>query len=194
VLHVKRDLLLHVCCAPCASAVFEALVKDFKVTAFFCNPNIQPDAEYQKRIEHVRRLCRIQDIALVVSDHDDGSWSRQTVGLEHEPEGGSRCSICFKLRLTRAVAEAHNRGIKTVATTLSVSPHKNVRLINAIGSDAAKDAGITFLERDFKKNDGYRKSCELSRAYGLYRQNYCGCLYSQSIKSDDGTEGKQKSL
>jgi epoxyqueuosine reductase len=194
VLHDKRDLLLHVCCAPCASAAFEALVKDFHVTAFFYNPNIQPESEYQKRSEHVRRLCQIQDIALVVPDYDDANWSRQTVGFEHEPEGGSRCSICFKLRLTRAVAEAQNKGIKTVATTLSVSPHKNVRLINAIGSDAVQDTGIIFLERDFKKNDGYLKSCELSRAYGLYRQNYCGCLYSQSIKSGDGSERKQKSF
>ena len=193
-LYEKKDLLLHVCCAPCATAVFEALIKEFTVTAFFYNPNIQPDTEYQKRLEHVRTLCRMQDIALVVPDYDDSLWLGHTAGLEREPEGGSRCSICFKVRISRTAGVAQTMGIETVATTLSVSPHKNVRLINAIGSDVVKGTDITFLDRDFKKNDGYRKSCELSRVYGLYRQHYCGCLYSLPMKSGDGTEGKQKSL
>jgi predicted adenine nucleotide alpha hydrolase (AANH) superfamily ATPase len=190
VLHEKKDLLLHVCCAPCATAVFEALIKEFTVTAFFYNPNIQPDTEYQKRLQHVRTLCRMKDIALVVHDYDDRLWSGHTAGLERESEGGSRCSICFKVRISRTVGVAQAMGIETVATTLSVSPHKNVCLINAIGSDAVKGTEIIFLDRDFKKNDGYRKSCELSRAYGLYRQHYCGCLYSLPMKSGDGTEGK----
>ena len=115
-------------------------------------------------------------------------WVRHTAGFEHETEGGSRCSVCFKVRLARTVGAAQTMGIETVATTLSVSPHKNARLINDIGSDAAQGTGITFLDRDFKKNDGYRKSCELSRQYGLYRQNYCGCLYSLPMKSEHGTQ------
>jgi predicted adenine nucleotide alpha hydrolase (AANH) superfamily ATPase len=185
--HDKRDLLVHVCCAPCATAVFEALAQDFAVTAFFYNPNIQPDTEYQKRLEHVRSLCRMQDIPLVIPEYDNGSWMRHTAGLEHETEGGSRCSICFRVRLARTVAAAQTMGIGTVATTLSVSPHKNARLINEVGADAVRGTGIMFVDRDFKKNDGYRKSCELSRKYGLYRQKYCGCLYSLPMKSEDGT-------
>jgi len=194
VLHDKRDLLLHVCCAPCATAVFEALVKEFTVTAFFYNPNIHPDTEYQKRLEHLQRLCRMQDIALVIADYDDVFWLGQTTGFEHEPEGGSRCSVCFKIRLVRTVEAAQAMGIETVATTLSVSPHKNACLINDIGWNAAQGTGITFLDRDFKKQDGYRKSCELSRQYGLYRQNYCGCLYSLPMKSGHGTQGSQESF
>ncbi len=182
-LHVKRNLLLHVCCAPCATAVFEALIKDFTVTAFFYNPNIQPDTEYQKRLEHLQKLCRMQDISLVIPEYDDGFWLRQTAGFEHAPEGGSRCSVCFKLRLARTVCAAKTMGIETVATTLSVSPHKKASIINDIGSDAAQGTGVEFLDRDFKKQDGYRKSCELSRHYGLYRQHYCGCLYSLPMKS-----------
>ncbi|MBN2106279.1 MAG: epoxyqueuosine reductase QueH [Deltaproteobacteria bacterium] len=185
--HDKRDLLVHVCCAPCATAVFEALAQDFAVTAFFYNPNIQPDTEYQKRLEHVQSLCRMKDIPLVIPEYDEGSWVRQTAGLEHETEGGSRCSICFRVRLARTVAVAQTMGIGTVATTLSVSPHKNVYRINEAGADAVQGTGIVFLDRDFKKRDGYRKSCELSRKYGLYRQKYCGCLYSLPLKSEDGT-------
>jgi predicted adenine nucleotide alpha hydrolase (AANH) superfamily ATPase len=183
VLHVKKNLLLHVCCAPCATAVFEALKKYFTVTAFFYNPNIQPDTEYQKRLENVQKLCRMQDIALVIPDYDDGFWLKKTAGFEQEPEGGSRCSVCFKVRISRMVGAAQAMGIETVATTLSVSPHKNAGLINNIGSEAAHGTGVDFLERDFKKQDGYRKSCELSRHYGLYRQHYCGCLYSLPMKS-----------
>lgn len=183
----KSDLLLHVCCAPCATAVFEALVQDFTVTAFFYNPNIQPETEYQKRLEQVRTLCRMQDIPLVIPEYEQGDWIGHTAGLAHEPEGGSRCSICFRVRLGHMVLAAQTRGIGTVATTLSVSPHKNARRINEIGAVAVQGTGIVFLERDFKKNDGYRKSCELSRKYGLYRQKYCGCLYSLPMKSEDGT-------
>ena len=193
-LHDKRDLLLHVCCAPCATAVFEALVKEFTVTAFFYNPNIQPDTEYQKRLEHLRTLCRMQHIALIIPDYDDGFWLRQTAGFEQEPEGGNRCTACFKLRLSRTVEAAQTMSIETVATTLSVSPHKNTSLINELGSDAAQGTGVAFLDRDFKKQDGYRKSCELSRHYGLYRQNYCGCLYSLPMKSGHGTQGSQESF
>lgn len=177
------------CCAPCATSVFEALTNDFSITAFFYNPNIQPPAEYHKRREQVELLCRRQHIQLIIPEYDDQCWAEKTVGLEHAPEGGSRCSICFEIRMARLVAAARHRGITTVATTLSVSPHKNARAINEIGvRTSAADPAIVFLERDFKKNDGYRKSCELSKTYGLYRQNYCGCLYSLPEKRIHGTD------
>jgi ribonuclease HII len=186
---LKKELLLHVCCAPCATSVFEALKNDFRITAFFYNPNIQPYAEYHKRREQVEFLCRRQNIKLVLPEHDEGCWVEQTSGLENAPEGGNRCRICFEIRISRTLSAARDMGITTVATTLSVSPHKDVRMINEIGSRASVAiSNIIFLQRDFKQNDGYRKSCELSRTYGLYRQNYCGCLYSLPSKSTHGTD------
>ena len=186
-MRAKKELLLHVCCAPCATSVFETLINDFRITAFFYNPNIQPSAEYQKRREQVELLCRRQDIELVTPDYDDICWSGLTAGLEHEPEGGIRCGICFELRIARAVDAARVRGIQAVATTLSVSPHKNANVINEIGARASGTVpDMEFLKRDFKKGDGYRRSCELSRLFGLYRQNYCGCLYSMAKQSAHG--------
>ena len=189
-LHAKKELLLHVCCAPCATAVFESLANDYRITAFFYNPNIQPYTEYLKRLDQVVMLCSRLNIALARAEQDEDFWRKRTAGHEHEPEGGNRCRLCFETRLTRAVSAALDRGIATVATTLSISPHKNACLINQIGSLAAAAAGIIFLERDFKKNDGYRKSCELSKIHGLYRQNYCGCLYSLPKKSADESNGQ----
>ncbi len=185
--HTKEKVLLHVCCAPCATSVFEALANDFRITAFFYNPNIQPLAEYHKRREQVELLCRRQNIALIIPEHDERTWVEKTAGLEHAPEGGRRCMICFEIRIARLAASARQRGITKVATTLSVSPHKNVRTINEIGAQASAP-DIAFLERDFKKKDGYRRSCELSKTYGLYRQNYCGCLYSLPEQSSHGTD------
>lgn len=188
-LHAAKELLLHVCCAPCATSVFEALKNDFRITAFFYNPNIQPQAEYHKRREQVELLCRRQNIRLVSPENDEHRWVEHTAGFEHAPEGGSRCGLCFEMRIARTVSAAQTMGITTVATTLSVSPHKDAGAINAIGSRASgATSHIVFLERDFKKNDGYRKSCELSKAYGLYRQNYCGCLYSLQKKNTHGRD------
>ena len=188
-LHAKKELLLHVCCAPCATSVFEALANDFRITAFFYNPNIQPYAEYHKRREQVELLCRRLHIKLILPEYDEDCWVEHTAGYKHAPEGGKRCGICFEIRLARTVSAAQDMGITTVATTLSVSPHKDVRTINEIGSRASgATSNIIFLERDFKKNDGYRKSCELSRTYGLYRQNYCGCQYSLPTMSPHGSK------
>lgn len=194
-LHAANELLLHVCCAPCATSVIEALKSDYRITAFFYNPNIQPSPEYHKRREQVECLCRMLDIRLILPDYDADTWVQHTAGLTHEPEGGSRCSVCFDLRLARTIREAQDRGITTVATTLTVSPHKDAPVINAIGSRiCAATPNIRFLGRDFKKKDGYRRSCELSKTYGLYRQSYCGCLYSMPKKGSHGSNGSYQSL
>lgn len=174
----KEEILLHVCCAPCSTYVVNILSQIFSVTAFFYNPNIQPEEEYTKRLTEIRKLCALYNTKLLIPEYDTQSWSRSIQGLESEPEGGNRCRTCFEIRLQKAAETALHHGIKKVATTLTISPHKNTQIINECGKIVAQRTGIVFFDRDFKQDEGYRKSCELSRTYGLYRQKYCGCLYS----------------
>ncbi|MCX8042565.1 MAG: epoxyqueuosine reductase QueH [Desulfobacterota bacterium] len=173
-----EELLLHVCCAPCATYVIDVLSEQYSVTIFFYNPNIYPDKEYQRRLGEVRRYAALHDVPLIVAEPDVAAWYERVRGHEQESEGGKRCELCFAIRLDRTAAAAVDRGIRVFTTTLSVSPYKDFRLIERVGLNAAHDYGISFLARDFKKNDGYRKSCALSKEYGLYRQHYCGCRYS----------------
>ena len=177
----RPRLLLHSCCGPCSSYVLEYLTRYFEVFLSYYNPNIQPREEYDLRLEN--QLCvlgRIPGVTLVPCGYDGGAYDEAVRGLEDEPEGGARCTECFKLRLDFAAREAKRLGCDYFATTLTVSPHKDAQRINAIGEALAGKYGVKWLPGDFKKRDGYKRSIELSREFGLYRQNYCGCLYSKT--------------
>lgn len=173
-------LLLHTCCGPCATQVIELLSRDYRVTAFFYNPNIQPEEEYLNRLAALEKFCRIRGIELIRGSYDNREWIELVNGLEEQPEGGKRCEVCFTMRLMKTALFAVERGIKTFGTTLSISPHKNTEAINRVGKQAANKNALHFVAGDFKQDDGYRKSCELSRQYGLYRQKYCGCMFSNN--------------
>ncbi len=174
----KKKILLHACCASCASYAVKALSRNYIPYLFFYNPNIYPKAEYLKRLEDTEKLCFLTQNPLYVSQFEIKLWYEKIRGFEHEAEGGRRCSRCFELRLGKAAAVAAQESIPLFATTLTVSPHKNARHINDIGYEAAQKTGTRYLESNFKKNNGFKESCLLSRAYGFSRQNYCGCQYS----------------
>jgi hypothetical protein len=177
--HKKQSLLLHTCCGPCATHVIELLLQDYHVTAYFYNPNIQPEEEYLKRLGAIDQYCSAKGIALLKGPYENKKWIDMTSGLQDEPEGGKRCEACFSLRLNETARFARENSFTILATTLTISPHKNAAVVNNAGREAAKKTGVQFLETDFKKGDGYRKSCELSKKLGLYRQSYCGCLFSK---------------
>lgn len=177
-------LLLQSCCGPCSSYVLEYLTRYFSVTVLFYNPNIQPEPEYQKRLENQIKLINSlpvkNPVSLLGCDYDGDAFTRAVKGLESEPEGGARCAVCFRLRLEETAKLAREGGFDFFCTTLSVSPHKDAQLINRLGYEIADKYGVRWLPCDFKKKGGYLRSIELSRQYELYRQNYCGCLYSKS--------------
>lgn len=178
----KPRLALHSCCGPCSSYVLEYLTRYFDVTLFFYNPNIHPKQEYQKRLEEQNRLCSILGVKTVECDYDPQNYFEYVKGLENEPEGGARCDKCFEMRLDYTASLAKQKGFTLIATTLTVSPHKNAPLINEIGEKTATKHGILWLPSDFKKKGGYLRSIELSKQYDLYRQNYCGCVFSNYEK------------
>ena len=175
-------LLLHSCCAPCSSYVLEYLSRYFEITVFYYNPNIYPPEEFGKRVEEQKRL-----IAQLPAEHPisflDGPYEPERFyemarGLERVPEGGERCFKCYRLRLTETAEMARAGKYDYFTTTLSISPLKNAEKLNEIGGQLAKDYGVDYLYSDFKKRNGYKRSTELSREYGLYRQDYCGCVFS----------------
>ena len=175
-------LLLHSCCAPCSSYVLEYLSRYFEITVFYYNPNIYPPEEFGKRVEEQKRL-----IAQLPAEHPisflDGPYEPERFyemarGLEQVPEGGERCFKCYRLRLTETAEMASAGKYDYFTTTLSISPLKNAEKLNEIGGQLAKDYGVDYLYSDFKKRNGYKRSTELSREYGLYRQDYCGCVFS----------------
>ncbi len=174
----KENILLHSCCAPCSTYVIQQLSEQYRVTALFYNPNIQPQREYEKRLDAMHTLCDITGTELIIADYEVPEWEACSKGLEKEPEGGRRCTVCFEMRLKKTAEIAASNGFIHFTTTLSVSPHKDAECINAIGTELAHRGDMQFLRSDFKKDGGFQKSCELSRTYGLYRQNYCGCLCS----------------
>lgn len=172
----KKRLLLHCCCAPCSSACLEKLKDFFNVTVFFYNPNIE-NAEYEKRKTELLRLIEKTGWAEILDcGHDSAEFYGAVKGFEDCPEGGARCERCFRLRLEKTAETAKKHGFDYFATTLTVSPLKNAELINSIGEELG---GEKWLYSDFKKKDGYKRSVELSEEYGLYRQNFCGCVFSQ---------------
>lgn len=180
----KPSLLLHACCAPCSSYVLEYLNSFFDITVFFYNPNISPEAEFTKRAEELKRLIRElpmdRDVLFAQGEYEPERFSEIARGLESLPEGGERCFKCYELRLRKAAEYAKNNNFDYFTTTLSISPHKNAEKLNEIGGELAEEFGINYLFSDFKKRNGYKRSCELSAVYGLYRQNYCGCIYSKA--------------
>ena len=167
------------CCAGCSPHVIDVLKKDYVVTGYFYNPNIHPESEYQLRLSEAKNLARRLDVELLSGDYDANEWFALTKGMEQEPEGGPRCDICFRMRLEKTAQYARDDGFDIFTTTLTVSPYKNAERINLIGTEAAQKNGVEFLERNFKKKEGFKKTMRLSRDFGLYRQNYCGCLYSR---------------
>ena len=183
-LNGKRRLLLHCCCAPCSSACLERLKDDFEITVLFYNPNIDGD-EYEKRKSELIRLINKTGWAQFIDCDRENEKFYQTVrGLEAEKEGGKRCEVCFKLRLEKTAELAEKHGFDYFTTTLTISPLKNAQLINAIGEALAENLKADWLYSDFKKRSGYLRSLELSKEHDLYRQNYCGCVYSKQLNTN----------
>ena len=176
-------LLLHSCCAPCSSAVLEALCAVFDVTVYYDNPNLDTAEEFQRRVKEQRRLIgemrTARPVGLVVRPYEPERFDAIAAGLEAEEEGGARCAACFALRLGDTAKAAKDGGFTHFTTTLTVSPHKNADVLNAVGEAAAARCGVRFLPSDFKKRGGYQRSLALSKQYALYRQDYCGCAYSR---------------
>ena len=179
----KVSLLLHSCCAPCSSYVISYLNKYFDITVLYYNPNIYPYEEYLKRkneqIRLINEMEHVNNLSIIDCDYDNDKYERLIKGLENEKEGGSRCHICYKLRLEKTAMMASDGNYDYFSTTLTVSPYKNSKILNEIGESLAVKYNIKWLYSDFKKNDGYKKSVELSKKYNLYRQDYCGCIYSK---------------
>ncbi|MHB8997595.1 MAG: epoxyqueuosine reductase QueH [Armatimonadota bacterium] len=174
----KPKLLLHLCCGPCGTAVIERLAREYDVTPYWFNPNIQPDEEYALRLEAAMKLAAELQLALPQDHTGKDEFIELARGLEDLPEGGERCLRCYEQRLRRAMAYARENGFTHVAATLSISPHKRAEDINAVGKWLAEEFDLIFVAEDFKEAGGFARSVELSRQYGLYRQKYCGCVYS----------------
>ena len=174
----KPRLLLHVCCGPCATAVIERIGSRFEVVCFWYNPNIEPSAEYERRLAGMRTVAEVMGVPLVEGQRDTEGWREAIAGWENEPEAGRRCQICFEYRLRRAAEYAHARDMDCLATTLTVSPHKDAQLINSLGEGLAEAAGVKFLAEVWRKEGGFQRSVQLSKQLNLYRQKYCGCSYS----------------
>lgn len=181
-------LLLHSCCGPCSTAVIEELAPWFKVTVFYYNPNIDTAEEYDRRAAEQRRVLSLMAVPNPIGYLDEGHQSddflAEASALAQEPEGGARCTVCFRVRLERTAIRAKELAFDWCSTTLTVSPHKDAPRINAIGSAVADRVGVKWLPSDFKKRDGYGRSIELSRKFDLYRQDYCGCLWSRLSRPD----------
>ena len=176
-------LLLHSCCAPCSSYVLEYLSRYFEITVYFYNPNIDQPVEYKRRVKEQERLIASMDfihpVTLETGAYEPEEFHRIVRGLEKEPEGGARCFKCYELRLQEAAKVAQAGRFDYFTTTLSISPLKNAEKLNEIGEKLAKEYRVPYLPSDFKKKNGYKRSVELSEKYNLYRQDYCGCIYSQ---------------
>ena len=179
----KDKLLLHVCCAPCSSHVLELLEKEYYITVFFYNPNITDKDEYIKRLEELRRFVLeapfAQNVTVVEGGYEPEGFFKISQGLECEPERGKRCYKCYKLRMEETALCAAKEGYDIFTTSLSISPHKNAQWINEIGEELSDKYGVGYLYSDFKKKNGYARSIELSKEFNLYRQDYCGCIFSR---------------
>jgi len=185
----KKKILLHSCCGPCSSYVISYLTKYFDITVLYYNPNIFPYEEYKKRKEEqikiINELAKINKNKIEIMDceYDNILYEEKIKGLEEEPERGKRCNICYQLRMEKTAIIAKENNYDYFGTTLSVSPYKNSDLINKIGKELEEKYKIKWLYSDFKKKEGYKKSIQLSEKYNLYRQNYCGCIYSRKQPS-----------
>ncbi|MEG0663580.1 MAG: epoxyqueuosine reductase QueH, partial [Clostridia bacterium] len=184
-LGIKPNLLLHSCCSPCSSYVILSLLEAFKITVFYYNPNITDNDEYEKRLKEQEKLIKIYNkqysgsIKFLQGDYNSQRFLDLTKNYENLPEGGQRCTLCYNLRLTQTALTAKKMNFDYFTTTLSVSPFKNSKKLNEIGEALQNEYMIKYLYADFKKRDGYKKSILLSKKYELYRQNFCGCIFSQ---------------
>ena len=180
---ITPRLLLHSCCAPCSSYVLEYLTEYFDITVYYYNPNISPMGEYEKRIAEQKRLISEMkfknSVSFIEGTYNHDEFISLTRGLENLPEGGERCSLCYEMRLEAAAQKAAEINADYFTTTLSVSPYKNTAKLNTIGLKLGMEYSVPYLVSDFKKNNGYKRSIELSTEYGLYRQNFCGCIFSK---------------
>ena len=185
----KKRLLLHSCCGPCSTACIERVLGDYKITVFFYNPNITDPEEYEKRKaaqikflnEYNDNLAEEEKVEFIEGEYLPEEFFNVAACYADEPEGGARCTECFKLRLERTAQAALKTGNHIFGTTLTVSPHKNYNLVSAIGCELAKKYNIEFLDIDFKKKAGFQRSIEMSKEYQLYRQRYCGCEFSKYV-------------
>ena len=181
----QKTLLLHACCAPCSSAVLERIAKYFDITILYYNPNITDQEEYEKRLQELEifvRKLNLDNIKVIPGRYKPEEFFEISKGLEQEKERGKRCYECYKLRLEETAKIAEKLGFDFFTTTLSISPYKNSKWLNEIGENLDKKYQTTYLYADFKKKNGYKRSIELSRKYNLYRQDYCGCIYSKKEK------------
>ncbi len=176
----KPSLLLHACCAPCSSHTLLFLHEHFDITLYFCNPNISPESEFDFRLDELKRLVKELglDINIIEEPYDSAPFFALAKGLEDLPERGERCQKCIEFRLRMAAAKAKELGSDYFTTTLTISPHKDCTFINECGGRISEETGVPYLYSDFKKHDGYKHSIQLSKEYNLYRQNYCGCVFS----------------
>ena len=183
----RPSLLLHACCAPCSSHTLTYIAERFRITLYFYNPNIAPEEEYAFRCEELKGLVREMglDIEVLEEKYDPAPFYELAKGLEELPERGERCQRCIELRLRTAAAKAKELGCDYFTTTLTISPHKDCAFINECGGRISEESGVPYLFSDFKKHDGYKHSIELSKQYSLYRQNYCGCVYSRMARDKE---------
>ena len=182
----RKKLLLHACCAPCSSHVLDILSEYFKITIYFYNPNITDEEEYNRRLEEqknlVKQMTLYEDVTIVEGDYEPEVFTKFARNYSEEPEGGERCARCYRLRIDKTAVYAKSQGYDFFSTTLSISPHKDSKKLNDLGKEIAEKYEVDYLFSDFKKGEGYKKSVELSRKYQLYRQDYCGCVYSQNAR------------
>ncbi|MBQ8132016.1 MAG: epoxyqueuosine reductase QueH [Bacilli bacterium] len=183
-----EKLLLHACCAPCTSGCLEHIADHFQIDIFFYNPNITEEKEYEKRLNELKRFIpefkTKYPIQVIDGEYDAKKFFEISKGLENEPERGKRCYKCYELRIEETARMAEKLGYRYFTTTLSLSPHKNVEWVNEIGERFGQNYDTNFLYCDFKKREGYKRSIELSKIYNLYRQDYCGCIYSKKEAMD----------
>lgn len=192
----RKRLLLHSCCAPCSSGVLVPLQEIFELTVFYYNPNISEAEEYARRADEQKKLIKALNaekpgfpIGIIEAQYDPHSFYEIARGLEKCPEGGDRCTLCYELRLEKTAKTAKEMGFDYFTTTLTISPLKNAEKLNTIGRQLEERYGIAFLPSDFKKKDGYKNSIELSKKYDLYRQDYCGCIFSKAGSRSRAKEG-----
>ena len=187
----KPTLLLHVCCGPCSGNVLKEISEFFDITIYYSNSNIYPDTEYFRRFHELEDFIQRfnqdfnQNIQVVEKEYQPKEYLKDISQYKDEPEGGKRCTVCFSLRLKETAKRAKENSFDYFTTTLTVSPHKNSELINKLGIEIGERVGVKFLVADFKKREGYKRSIELSKEFDLYRQNYCGCLYSKSDNEEE---------
>lgn len=174
-------VLLHICCGICAGSVSERLLQEgHQVTGYFFNPNIHPIEEYERRLHVAKTVSESVGFPIFAGEYKPDNWFQATAGLDKEPEGGRRCEVCYRLRLQETFRVMHERGLEGFTTTLTVSPHKLASVVNRIGEEIAGDK---FMARDFKKKDGFKRANEIAKKLGVYRQHYCGCVYSMDQPS-----------